>query len=188
MIQQRDLFRVPYWRFRVSDWKNKKEELLTLLPAVGVDENTGIATDFWESSKVKQYANFVFQTIEKELFEWKEQVGLEKLIISEMWFQHYAYGGSHPYHNHGALGYSAILYIDVPPGGGTSFYSPFGNPYDGNIDSITPTVDEGDVIIFPSFIGHTSNRHIDKDIPKAIISFNIAPNPPPVSFTVVRKS
>lgn len=79
MIQQRDLFRVPYWRFRVSDWKNKKEELLTLLPAIGVDENTGIATDFWENLSKKQYTKFVFQTIEKELFEWKEQVGLENL-------------------------------------------------------------------------------------------------------------
>ena len=54
---------------------------------------------------------------------------------------------------------------------GTTFYSPFPD-IDGSLVHRTPSVVEGDLLIFPSYLCHCFNPS-DSDEERAVIAFNM---------------
>ena len=86
-----------------------------------------------------------------------------------VWCQSYAENGTHSAHTHGYGHISACQYIKFIPGEheATTFYHLPTNPITGDAESITPDVEEGDVLFFPSSYMHASgvntsqhHRHI----------------------------
>ena len=87
-----------------------------------------------------------------------------------MWSVQYHKNDFHQPHTHGSLGYSAILYLDTDIG--TSFIQPWNDPITNKTVIVTPTIKEGDIIIFPAHILHFTNP-IKKSIKRTIISWDI---------------
>ena len=86
----------------------------------------------------------------------------------------YTKGQYHGAHNHGMMKISCVLYVDfdVKEHRPTTFYSPFPNPYMGVIETVSPPVEEGNIIAFPSLLLHESPVS-PSDKQRTIISFNI---------------
>ena len=98
-----------------------------------------------------------------------------------MWYQMTSGGESHQVHTHGATGLSCVWYLEFDPEvhKATTFYAPFHDPLSGDMIQHTPEVQEGDLVVFPSFLMHEQEGN-DSDKRRTIISFNIEGRPRPI--------
>ena len=94
-------------------------------------------------------------------------------MTADIWFQKYYENQFHSPHNHGAIGYSSVLYInfDKRIHKATRFLPPFNDP-DGNHIEFAPDVDEGSFIFFPSYLYHYTLPN-KSDTIRIIMSMNI---------------
>ena len=99
---------------------------------------------------------------------------VKSLDYWQLWSQQYTQGEHHGAHNHGMMNLSCVLYVefDEKEHLGTSFYSPFPNPYYGTIHKAQPPVKEGEIIVFPSLLLHECPVNPSKK-QRTIMSFNI---------------
>ena len=69
---------------------------------------------------------------------------------------------------------SCVLYVDfdVNEHRPTKFYAPFTNPYMGVIETVSPPVEEGNLIAFPSTLLHECPP-CESSKPRTVFSFNI---------------
>ena len=82
---------------------------------------------------------------------------------------------SHGPHNHGNAVMSAVLYLDLhyAEHQGTTFYSPFVEPFTGAVPDVTANVNEGDIVFFiPGSLLHESRPSLSDKV-RRIISFNL---------------
>ena len=168
-----EAFIVPILSQSIEGWSNHKEEIISLMDLDDTGRN--YHTDFYKFHQKNiqpKYSEKIFDLLNSTFNE------LDKFFtfpynFKNMWAQKYMRGGSHELHNHGALGYSAVLYVQLDqthlP---TKFYSPYIDFWNGNLIEYIPDVKEGDIIFFPSALAHSSPV-VTSDIERIIISFNI---------------
>ena len=101
-------------------------------------------------------------------------IGINKFRVSNWQDKRYTLGQYHGAHNHGNMKISCVLYVDfdVNEHRPTKFYAPFTNPYLGVIETVSPPVEEGNIIAFPSTLLHECPP-CDSNIPRTVFSFNI---------------
>ena len=94
----------------------------------------------------------------KVLYKFEPDLKVDNPSNWNIWCQSYAENGTHGAHTHGFGQISACQYIKFIPGEheATTFYHLPPNPFTGDAESITPDVEEGDVIFFPSTYMHAS--------------------------------
>lgn len=110
--------------------------------------------------------------------------GLHSTVqVSRAWGNISRPGSFQEYHTHGGEHYSAILYLKVPKDSGTTvFQSPFSffdmlplpktdRNKSSNIDTIKVTGEEGDLLIFRSYIGHSVELN-RSDSDRVTMAFN----------------
>ena len=89
-----------------------------------------------------------------------------------MWCQRYDARDYFVPHDHGPVGYSAVLYAKLTDEHkSTLFFSPF-NDETGSHPCYAVPAREGDVVIFPANLMHTALPH-DSEEERVIISFNL---------------
>ena len=86
-------------------------------------------------------------------------------LIKGMWYQQYAKNSVHNWHIHGE-NYTGVYYLELPDD------TPKTELIDQYDKKITIEANEGDVVIFPSFIIHRGPKVLN-DSRKTIISFNL---------------
>tara|TARA_Y100001938_G_scaffold31874_1_gene43570 strand:+ start:23 stop:652 length:630 start_codon:yes stop_codon:yes gene_type:complete len=178
------MFNVPIVYYPLENWSENKKKILDALPVEDdtqlVPEEHGLYTDFFINTKAdKQHLPSYFYTVlgvikpclENLPFPLTEE---ERLEFVDMWYQKYYKGVQHQVHVHGHSGWSSVIYVEFDPEvhQATTFYSPFRNPWNGNIETFTPPVSEGDMVIFPSTIMHEAAPN-KSDKRRTIVSFNI---------------
>jgi len=100
---------------------------------------------------------FVYSSFSEDILN---KFSCKGISFSGCWFQQYDHGSSFSYHTHPKSHLAGIYYIELPEGSETEF------------DGFTPpTVKEGQVLIFPSFIPHRSNANPSLDR-KTVVAFN----------------
>ena len=156
------LFSIPYHKFNCKNWLVKKARINKFLGQRYKEDN--IKTD----RKISKYKNEVLKILQVEMNDIKNVIG--KFSVTDMWSVQYHKNDFHQPHTHGSLGYSAILYLDTDIG--TSFIQPWNDPITNKTVIVTPTIKEGDIIIFPAHILHFTNP-IKKSIKRTIISWDI---------------
>ena len=94
----------------------------------------------------------------KTIYNFGTNLKIDKPSKWNIWCQSYSENGTHGGHTHGYGQISACQYIKFIPGEheATTFYHLPPNPFTGNAESITPDVEEGDVLFFPSTYMHAS--------------------------------
>jgi len=96
-------------------------------------------------------------------------LNFKKVIINDIWFQQYELNGTHGWHTHG-FNYTGVYYVDFKKNyAKTELINPIDNK------KIIINAEEGDIIIFPSFIIHRSALQKLNET-KTIISFNLTFN------------
>jgi len=143
-----------------------------------------------ESENIKQYTDYYSDNINKldwskcldlerdwvklikddlqEHFDYcANQLGYKKTTIIAIWFQEYLKNGTHGWHSHGN-NYTGVYYVNFNKDcAKTQLIDPFNQNKIINVKA-----NEGDIILFPSYVIHRSDIQ-KNDFKKTIISFNI---------------
>ena len=165
------MFYVPLFVHKIKDWYLKKSKLDSLYIT---DSNleTNIITDY---SNNTDYASTLEEIFSKELYDCTQLLQIKKLSVIEGWTEIASNLMFHKVHNHGPIGYSAVVYLDYDPTvhEPTVFISPFNNFLDGTVVEYIPeNITEGTIIFFPSVVQHYTNPNTSTKARK-IISFNL---------------
>jgi len=164
------MFYVPLFVIKLNNWNIKKVKLNSLYTTnSGLDEY--INTDYGNTD----YVSTLEEIFSEELDSCTKLLQINRLSVIEGWTEVADNNMYHKIHNHGGLGYSAIVYLDYDskvhkP---TIFISPFNNFLDGTVVEYIPEdIVEGTIIIFPSAIHHYTKPNTSTK-PRKIISFNL---------------
>ena len=158
------MFQVPFKKEHVFSWQKHKTSVLESLENdldFSMSKHVPYVTSYSDKNlgKFQQFFNIIGKYVDSNR-------------VVECWYQKYTRGEYHSLHNHGPIGWSAIFYATLGEGHkGTTFYSPFPD-IDGSLVHRTPSVMEGDLLIFPSYLCHCFNPS-DSDEERAVIAFNM---------------
>lgn len=165
-------FGIPVFSHTIENWSEYKDELIAMLHT---EDGDGHQTDYFkyhQFGELPPYAEKLFEVLKPALDEFND-IYPHEFTIHNVWGQRYTRGGYHPLHNHGALGYSAIVYAslesDHQP---TSFFAPYIDFIEGDVIEYVPEVKEGDIVFFPSALMHQC-KAVQSDSERVVFSFNI---------------
>ena len=176
------MFSIPLFRFEQANWKEKKSRILRALPKltdshVSLDKDSN--TDYYLNNMGKSlpaYTSIVMDCLSDSMDEFCARGFPVDPVVTSMWFETSYKSNYHGTHNHGSLGYSAVLFVEFDPEvhTPTRFIAPFMNFYTGGlIDHWPKNVSEGTLLIFPSVILHDIQPN-QSDKARTVVSFNIA--------------
>lgn len=163
------IFQVNLKHYSIRNWEEKKKPLIEKL-------HNGDYTDFFSYKRdleVPPYLDELSDCVREEIDDFSQTYS-SPVIISNAWFETARQYDYHPVHQHGATGFSAVLYVKFDPTchEATKFYSPFNDPATGDLMEYQPFVKEGDLVIFPSYLLHEGPMNKSKK-ERTIVSFNI---------------
>ena len=173
------LFDIPFWKIQTINFKKKKKELVELLKSFPEEKKEERSSTFSSQEFVTNRQNdrpgFVEEfgsIMNQELKDFSKEINSD-FAITDIWSVSYNKHDNHSPHNHGSVGISGILYLDLPKGSPDTTYI---QPWNGYRDDITnyasPSIAEGDIIIVPSFVWHFSKPNKSKS-KKRIISWDM---------------
>ena len=174
MMEHHNLFATPVLRISCARWDEKKPTLLSLVDWDDPDyRNATHISDYHHNmqsgcSYTQSFCNLMYEELDAVLSHFH----IEELQIGNLWGQRYFGADYMPAHTHGAVGLSAVLYVDFDKGShaGTRFMSPIHN-YMGVMMYHEMSVQEGDLVVFPSYLMHDAPAS-GSDAPRTIFSFN----------------
>lgn len=156
-----------FFLYDVPDHNDIKDKLLLyfddMTEKYNLEKNHSSAissTDYWfRNEKPYSYLleDSVYSTFEKDVLN---KFNCQGVKYQGAWFQQYEEGSWFSYHTHPNSHFAGIYYIESPAGSETEFIIPGG-----------PIPQEGQVLIFPSFIPHRSNPNPSSDR-KTVVAFN----------------
>ena len=167
------LFEIPFYSISISDWKNKKSKINEVLkdyPAVKLPQQNFLTNR--QQSRKKLIPKFlkIFQNDFKE-FLLAVQADMK---IKDIWSIVYKKHHDQIIHNHGSIGYSGVLYLNFNPTVHlpNTYLQPWNHAeLDVSVFNRVP-VQEGMIIIVPSFINHFVPPNTSS-VPREIIGFDM---------------
>lgn len=137
-------------------------------PCIDTECETNITKTDWHLSKdfTRPWVQFLNQYLLDEMLEIYKSVGYDGFTLHEIWFQQYAQSSSHGWHTHSS-NFTSVYYLDLPD---DAPKTQLVHPYDQK-NIITLNVEEGDIVVFPSFVLHRAPPNKAQDL-KTIISYN----------------
>ena len=189
MFEPISLFSIDVHKVYVEEWSEHKDRMLSYMTD-GYGDKTISFTDYFTYISQGQYPPYRNEFLElmgkyvEQYLQYMKELGHSVNTkdpngtynfskIEGPWCQKYKSGDYHPPHDHGSIGFSAVLYAkldsDVHPS--TQFFPPFPSE-NGTKVSKSFQVEEGDLIIFPAHVLHMAPPHYD-DKMRVIFSFNL---------------
>jgi quercetin dioxygenase-like cupin family protein len=166
------LFQIPVYQYSVLAWTEKKKRLLSLLDSEKFKYCDTFLSDRSQNSNV--YLKDFTDIIQSELENFRLDLGLGTIFVTDVWTVTYKTGDFHAPHTHSSSGYSGVLYLDYDQEEhtGTCFVNSITNPITDLTDGARPQVQEGDIVLTPSNILHfTYPNKSTKD--RTIMGFDI---------------
>ena len=120
----------------------------------------------YSSNFERSFVKEIIDPLKNHLLLVGEKLSYENIIINNIWYQQYKEGDVHGWHVHGGCQFTGVYYLDIPKNSPkTKIVTPI------NRKVITLEVKEGDILIMPSYLIHTSQKNKSENV-KTIISFN----------------
>jgi len=174
------MFAIPLYITKVKNWQIKKNKILSSfreLQHITQEQKTNeyIETDFYLNDGMKEDRLDITNILSDELHQFCSNMGFKEFRVRKSWIERQQQNMYHMVHNHGALGYSCVCYLDYDekihkP---VHFVSPFNNFINGEqIDFCPDNVKESSLIIFPSSILHYTLPN-SSTLPRIAVSFNL---------------
>jgi hypothetical protein len=164
---------VPFFHVivEVQDYPAMKKPLLKLISKINNPVKQGTQTltnqDYFNPTDLsKQYIDYFIDSIRPEMISLFGIFSAKDILIKNIWFQQYKKGDSHSWHTHTDCMLSNIFYLEKPTGTDTEFFN-----YETQQPYAPIKVDEGSLLVFPSYISHRSKPN-PSNKRKTIISFN----------------
>jgi hypothetical protein len=123
-------------------------------------------TDYYCQGSNK-YWDIIYPHLNYAMKYTMDKIQYDEWEIDGYWFQQYNHSDIHGWHYHPKTFYSNVYYLEKPKDGpGTELVVPL----TGEI--ISPKVEEGEILTFPSIMKHRSPTNISSER-KTVIAFNI---------------
>lgn len=169
------MFSVPIFHLYAADWEEKKQKLIDIASRAKFDRKEGeyCPSDYYD--KQQSYWHELQPLITPEMQRFVDRTG-DNFSVDRFWFERGDAGQCHLVHNHGATGYSAVMFIefDEEEHEPTHFICPFNEFTQGLQQTYVPReIKSGSVIFFPSSIHHYTVPN-QSEKPRLILSWNLA--------------
>lgn len=131
--------------------------------------DTNISRADWHDAQnfKREWVKFLTPYLTKPVLEIYKELGYDGYTLHDLWFQQYYKNSGHGWHTHSA-NFTNVYYLDLPAGSPkTKIVSPY-----NQTDIIEVEVEEGDILVFPSFVIHKAPPNLINER-KTIISYNI---------------
>ena len=167
MIQEQ-LFSIPYWTIPTIKFKEKKQSLLTLLK--GYPEKRVPMQPFATNRQTdRTNLSEAFVNIMGEELQMLSQRLKKDVQIEDIWSVSYKKGEYHTPHNHGAIGLTGILYLQMDEKSAVTQYIQPWNDFLSDRTIYYPlSVKEGDIVVVPKFIRHFTEPNKSTKLKKVI--------------------
>ncbi|AOV60356.1 2OG-Fe(II) oxygenase superfamily domain containing protein [Synechococcus phage S-CAM9] len=160
------------WKYKLEQHSQIKDELVKSIREHGIrcakydgSVDSTVFTDFHSTEPCREYSEIFVPHLQGFLKEILNRTGCGSIDYF-WWYARYIQNGEHSWHVHPRSHLSAVYYVRLEePGDATEFYDPSG------LTSFQPNVEEGDIIVFPSYLPHRS-KFIESNREKIIISMN----------------
>ena len=160
------VFKIDFFKINCTNFKKKKKEIKKILnnfPEVSFK-------NFYSNRDKSQIQSDLINIFSDEFMLVKTQYK-HRPDVYNAWSVSYNKGDYHVPHNHGSLGYCAILYLDMHKDSpATTYIQPWNNT-NNKTRLYKPPVEEGDIVIVPQFLYHYTEPNKIK-FKKRIISFD----------------
>ena len=178
------MFHIPLTHYKCSWWEQKKQRLLRHIDTLDMVQGDEQVLSDYRSSDT--YLDTISDILSDEMSWFAHDYQCNPHIVRS-WYERALPYMYHPTHNHGHGGYSAVLYIEYNPKyhRPTNFIAPYDHFITGEQLTYEPEVEEGDLILFPSFLHHYTHPHTSEQR-RTVLSFNITVDMDniPLSWTV----
>ena len=166
-----NMFHIPLTVYKCSWWTAKKQRLLRHLDTVDFTQGSEQVLSDYRSDN--SYIPEITDILSDELSWFANDYKCNPHIV-RAWYERALPYMYHPTHNHGHGGFSAVLFIEYDkryhrP---TNFIAPYDHFVTGEQLTYEPDVEEGDIILFPSFLHHYTHPHTSEQR-RTVLSFNI---------------
>ena len=158
-------------KFTFNNHQTTKTKLLELIEKtsyIQINNTDKISkTDFYITGLNKEYIDYIMPYITDTLKSSLKSFNIEGFEIRNMWFQQYYKNDIHKFHTHKYTHFACVYYVEMFDSIQKTLIKNFGSN-----DLIEYNAKEGDIIMFPSFLSHSSPI-INTNDRKTIISFNL---------------
>jgi len=162
------LFKVPMWTLPTLNFKDKKPQLQKLVKSFP-EKKHGLQN--FATNRQSNRSGFAeaFSNIMSEELNMLSQRLKKNIHLRDIWSVSYKKGDYHSPHDHGATGLSGIMYLDMPNDAAiTQYLQPWNDIHTGNTIYYPYKVNEGMLVVVPSFIKHFTTPNTSKKIKRVI--------------------
>jgi hypothetical protein len=163
--------------YTISKFKYHKEVKQLLLEKInnaecqtvidpGCDTNISKADWHIANNFKRSWVEYFIPYLKDPVLEIYNSLGYDGYTLHELWFQQYNMNSGHGWHTHSS-NFTNVYYLDMPD---TAPKTKIVNPYN-QTDIIEVQVEEGDILVFPSFVIHKAPPNLNT-LQKTIISYN----------------
>jgi hypothetical protein len=166
------MFENLVYQYGITDWENKKNEILKFINKSNFQRDTSFETDRKLSNN--SYLSAFSEIFKEEIDNFRKELEVPNLKITNVWSVNYHRGDFHPPHTHSSSGYSGIIYLDYNEDihTGTYFVNSITDPITDLTMYSVPTVHEGALVIAPSNVLHFTYPN-NSDIIRSVIGFDV---------------
>jgi len=162
----------------ISKFEFHKELQSTLLDLIShsnftspqnINAEVDITRTDWDysSDMSRQWVQYIARPLMDQLLPMYHELGFDGFKINEIWYQQYLKKSQHGWHTHSS-NFTSVYYLELPADSPkTKLVNGFNQSEVIDLD-----VEEGDIVIFPSFIIHAAPPNMS-DQRKTIISYNV---------------
>jgi hypothetical protein len=166
------IFKNLVYQYSIINWENKKTKILKFINESNFQRERSFDTDRNTSNNL--YLSAFSEIFEQEINNFKTELEVPNLRITNVWSVKYHQGDFHPPHTHSSTGYSGIIYLDYDEDVHTGTY--FVNSVTDPITDLTmysvPPAHEGALVIAPSNVLHFTYPNTSNVI-RSVIGFDI---------------
>jgi uncharacterized protein (TIGR02466 family) len=191
MIEMHYLFPTALWKTNVPLTEKEKSDLINYHNEIReTTQGKNYSNNSWQSQdKFSEHESFIplkkllqdnITPIQEEIFK---RYSIE---LANMWFNSQELGMWNKLHSHGVFGLSGVYYLKVPEGSGKivfernlleknvidNVWGLCDSSFEPSVTTVEVQPKEGDLIIFPSWIGHWVDRSKSIDT-RISVAFNL---------------
>ena len=166
------LFTIPMWSVPCLNFSKKKSQLEKLVKNFPETKHGLQSFSTNRQSDRTGFAN-AFSNLLADEFEMLSKRLKKNLALEDIWSVSYKKGDYHTPHDHGTIGLSGILYLNMPKDAPVTQYIQPWNDWNSDRTIYLPMpVKEGDIVVLPRFIRHFTEPSKSKKI-KRVISWDM---------------
>jgi len=153
-------------KMNVAEHKFYKTELLNLIDEMPNNPFQWVSKSDWDLPKsfARKYLDLFYKkVIRTSMKKLQDYYKADDWNISNGWFQQYEKDSYHQWHNHEGANFTNVYFLELPD-------SKFRTKIKVGDEIVEYEAEEGDLISFPAYLLHTSEKNGDGR--KTVIAFN----------------